>query len=268
MDELIDKEEFGGDKVEDVQDAIAEKFATVVSDFAKPCIVKAIDYTMLGALLVLQFFRCQPMSTEDIMSNVKENNLDAVNATSVYSCDLNGTSIIFASNTVVNVFSMIAVVIGLLYGVVVAVIVFIHSRRQGENTKVHPLTEKLYKFTDKILIIDTALEIPISFYWAPLMTIILWGFFAVAVVAIFLIASLYNTQVKDDENAKAVFASSAFLVVLSLFKLTGEVSQYWVKYVTSTLEDAEDQFDQYESSKERGGSILQNMFSFNEGDTK
>lgn len=259
MDNIIDAE--FGDDGDDPQDAVVEKFLGFVGDNAKPCIAKAIDYLMVSGLLLLQFFRCQPITTQELYDSVKDDpsKLTALNATSVYSCDASDTSIIFSSsNQTVNILIIIAVVLGLSYGFLMAIGIWIHSKKQADNVKVHPLTEKLYNFTDKIIIVDTLLEIPISFFWAPLMTIILWGFFALAVTAVFLIADLYNKNVQGDENAQAVFTSSAFLVVFSLFKLTGDISQYWVMFVTATVEGAEEKFEQYE---EGGGNVITSTLS-------
>ena len=43
-----------------------------------------------------------------------------------------------------------------------------------------------------------------------------------------------------DMNAKNVFVSSAVLVAISLYKFTGEVSQYWVLYTVSKKYAKED----------------------------
>ena len=258
MDTFIDSDAVG-DAGEDLEGAIIEKFLGFVSDNAKPCITKAIDYTLLVAVLILQFLNCKPLNAQELVEKYNSGDLK-LNTTSVYSCNASDEPIIFSSSSkTLNILIMIAVAIGLSYGIIMAIAIWIHSKYQAKDIKVHSLTEKLYKFTDRIIIIDSLLEIPISFFWAPLVTLMLWGFFAVAVTGFFLIARLYNDQVKDDENAKAVFTSSTFLVIFSLFKLTGDISQYWVKFVTSTVEDADDKMEQYEESKKRGNFIQKSM---------
>ena len=224
---------------DDMGEAVIEKIIGFVSEKAKPCIAKAIDYTLLVALLLLQFMKCSPATAEDIYLSVQENTF---NKTTVYSCDINDGTLLLSSDKTLNGFVLAAIVIGISYGVLVSVIIFLHSSRKGKDIQIHLLTQGLYKCTDKIMVIDSVLEIPISFFWAPMMTIFLWSFFSASAIGLFLMSRLYNDRVLDDENAKAVFSSSAMLVLLSLFKLTGDISQYWVLYTASTSKESRDKF--------------------------
>ena len=232
------------DLVED--DVIVDKLTSFVSDSAKPCVSKALDYTLLVLLLVLQFMRCSPPSTEDILDQL-QNPDGSFNATyassiqSVYSCNLSSTqksSIFYASNPWINGLVFAAIIIAFLYGIVCGLGIWLHARK-NEKIEVPPTIKKIYAFTDRIMIIDTALEIPVAFFWAPLITIILWTFFAISCIGLILLSSLYTRTVPDDPNAQSVFDTSAFLVAFSLFKLTGEVSQYCVMYIASKRAESE-----------------------------
>jgi len=54
------------------------------------------------------------------------------------------------------------------------------------------------------------------------MTIVLWAFFALAFLGVYALTLAFNERVVDDTNAMEIFSSSACLVLLALFKLTGE----------------------------------------------
>ena len=245
----------GQDKVEEAPENITEnitaKVASFVSDSAKPCVAKAMDYTLLVLLLVLQFMRCSPPSTDDLIDQLKPVN-GTLNVTtiksdlqSIYSCDISSTqsSIFFASDAWINGLVFAAIIIAFLYGLVCGVGVWIHSTRRAGDNEVPPMVEKLYSITDRILVIDTLIEIPIAFYWTPIATLFMWIFFSISCVGLVLLSVLYARTVPDDPNAQSVFNTSAFLVAFSLFKLTGEASQYWVQYIAATKfnkDEAED----------------------------
>lgn len=76
------------------------------------------------------------------------------------------------------------------------------------------------------------------------MALLVWTIFTCCVIGLFFLSSYYNTSVPDDANAQSVFSTSVFLVILSLFKLTGEVSQYWVLFKASTSKESRDKFDE------------------------
>jgi hypothetical protein len=218
---------------------VREKILGFVSEKAKPCVNKAMDYTLLVVLLLLQFTRCKPPILEDVVNSINDKTF---NETTIYNCDIDGNTLLFSSDSSVNIIVLTAIIIGISYGILISAGIWFHASRRSKDLKIHPLAEGLYKFTDKILIIDSALEIPISFFWAPFMTVFLWLFYLVFVIGLFLLSRLYNERVSDDENAKSIFSTSSTLVALSLFKLTGDVSQYWVLYVASTSQERRDMF--------------------------
>ena len=56
----------------------------------------------------------------------------------------------------------------------------------------------------------------------------------------------------DDPNMAGVFNTSCFMVMLSLLKLTGEMSKYWVLYNASTLENGKSMLGVFDGGKESG----------------
>ena len=150
---------------ERAQVGVAEKITGLVADRAKPCVAKAIDYTLLVVLLLLQFMRCTPATSQQIIDGVSNGTFNTTStATSIYSCDLTGnTSLLFSSTTASSLFIITAVAIALIIGIFYSVFVWVHAHKLEEVT-IHPWTDKLYKCTSKIIILDTFIEIPISFY--------------------------------------------------------------------------------------------------------
>lgn len=233
------------DKEKMMGGAVADKITSLVSDRAKPCVSKAIDYTLLVFLLLLQFMRCNPITPEEVYQQVQENTLNTTNVSSLYSCEFSGhSSLLYSSeDSYVNFLALATIIIGLCIGIVYAAFVWIHSSRQADDIPIHPWTQKLYQCTGKILVIDSALEIPISFYFAPVMTFILWTFFSLAIAGLIFLSVMYGNIVQGDENAKSVFSTNAALVALNLYQLTGEVSQYFVLYKASTSKETREKFD-------------------------
>jgi hypothetical protein len=200
---------------------------------AKPCIAKAIDYTMLEILLLVQYTRCKRPS---VTQYAKNNPGDLFVPPSLFSCDTQGSPSVFfqsSENAAINALIMTTISIGIFYGLFCGIVVWYHSSRKAKDVEIHPVTEKLYKWTDRIIVIGSLLEIPISFFWAPLMTVFLWFSFSTSIVGLFFLSKNYNKIMVEDDNAQAVFFSSAVVTGISLFKLTGEISQYWVKYAAS-----------------------------------
>lgn len=237
-------DDIGGDTTEDAQETLTERFLGNVSDRAKPCISKAIDYTLLVILLLLQFMQCSPATLDNLQEHVKDNKLNETSVSDFYSCNMSDSSLIlYSSETYINVLVIMAISVGIIIGVLYGAFVWIHARRI-EELPIHPWTEKLYKCTDKILIIDSAIEIPISFYMAPGMTVFLWSLFACCFVGSIFMLTIYSKSVEHDEQAITVFGTNLALVGLSLFKLTGEVSQYWVLYKSSVSQENREKFDE------------------------
>jgi hypothetical protein len=207
---------------------------------AKPCIAKAIDYTMLEILLLVQYTRCKRPSVTQLIKEqakyAKNNPGDPFVPPALFSCDTEGSPSVFfqsSENAAINALIMTTISISIFYGVFCGIVVWYHSSRKAKDVEIHPVTEKLYKCTDRIIVFDTLVEIPISFFWAPLMTVFLWFSFSTSIVGLFFLSKNYNKIMVEDDNAQAVFFSSAVVTGISLFKLTGEISQYWVKYAAS-----------------------------------
>jgi multisubunit Na+/H+ antiporter MnhC subunit len=241
-------------------EAAMEKFLGLVGDTAKPCVTKAIDYTLLVFLLLLQFMRCSPTTAAELYERAQNQNIDQTTFNDIYSCDAGDkSSILYSSDPIINGLVLTSIVIGILHGIMLGCAVWIHSSRAGKDVEIHPLVEELYKCTDKLIMIDSAIEIPISFFWAPLMTLFLWSFFALSVVGLFLFSTLYNATVPDDKSAQAVFTSSAILIVLSLYQLTGSVSQYWVMYKASVSKESRDKYKEGLKAKESAVSAIQEI---------
>ena len=232
----------GGSATEDTKETLTERFLGNVSDRAKPCVAKAIDYTLLVILLLLQFMQCSPANKlQDYMEDNKSNE---TTFSDLYSCSMgDSSSLLYSSEMYINVLVIMTISIGIIIGVLYGAFVWIHAGGVQE-LPIHPWTEKLYKCTDKILVIDSAIEIPISFYMAPIMTVFLWSLFASCFIGSSFIMTIYSKSVENDEKAIAVFGTSIVLVGLSLFKLTGEVSQYWVLYKASVSQKNRDKFDE------------------------
>ena len=117
------------------------------------------------------------------------------------------------------------------------------------ETKV--VLESIYQWTGKLIFIDSIIEILITFFWAPFMTVFLWGTFSLLVIGIGFTAINFAEQV-EDPGASNTFNMSSLLVVLSLLKFTGEISQYWVMYKAAMAkeklhvfkDDVEDTFEE------------------------
>lgn len=243
--------------VENIQETLVAKFLGNVSDRAKPCLSKAIDYTLLVLLLLLQFMRCSPAKLEDLQAYAIDNKLNETAASTFYSCDITGnkSTLLYSSETYVNALVIMSIFTGIIIGILYGAFVWFHARGI-DDLHIHPWTEKLYKCTDKILVIDSAIEIPISFYIAPVMTIFLWSMFTACCSGLIFLSIMYGNIMEDDENAKTVFGTSSILVGLSLFKLTGEVSQYWVLYKASASKENRDKFDEDQKDVGLTGRLL------------
>jgi len=114
-----------------------------------------------------------------------------------------------------------------IYGLLAAIIVMLHAIRYKERGD-SPI-QGLYKLTDRIPIIDSLLEIPISLWIAPFVTIFLWSMFLVCCVGLIQLAIAYNDEMFEDGNM-STFALTAFLVGFDLYRMTGNISQYYVIY--------------------------------------
>jgi hypothetical protein len=232
-----------------------ERFLNLVTEKAKPIVGRSIDYTMLVGLLLLQFLSCRSATAQDlqniIFNNATEGNITEDTAKQLYTCDVDEKTFVFSSHRNLNICLLVALGVGLTFGITSAIFVWVHANRtQAKNAKLHAFTEELYKCTDKFILLDSILEIPISFFWAPIMTSILWVTYFFTALGLFFLARLQNSRSGFDENAKAVFNTSAILVALSLYKLIGEISQYWVLYTAATSETADQKFEKLKQDEQ------------------
>ncbi len=199
----------------DVEDETQDLFLGLVNYRAKYVVSRGIDFTLLIVLLLTQYLKCD--------------STDVGGATiPLHQCDLSKDNFPDLSWHVV-----IATAISVSYGLILSTIVWTHAsckfNKLGQRrTKV----ENLYKCTDKIIIIDCIIEIPISFRHAPIMTTILYSLFFLFCVGIYVTVEDFRDRVAADDEGSAysVFLTSSVLLVLSLLKLTGDCAQYWVIY--------------------------------------
>ena len=253
MEELPEEED---KKDHPTQKINRDELPGLVSDRVNPCVTKAVDYTLLVGLLILQFLRCSPPSPEDLVNGVNDGTIDQSSLTSVYSCDLSDSqsSLFYGGNVFMNVFVIISIAICALFGAIASVGVYIHGWLKVKDLEMLPRIEKTYSVTEKILLLDTFCEIPIAFYWTPVATVLLWGSFTIAFIGLIMLNTLFARTAAGDVNAQSVFSTSTFLVGFSLFKLTGEVSRYWVIYRASAFpnENPPDGIEEDADGKKRG----------------
>jgi len=217
------------------EDDVKDYFLGFVSDRAKPCVDKAIDYTLLVVTLALQYFRCKGLDVNlDESSDVTSTDPE---------CDFSSNWTEFSDDKYIKVLIWALIGIGISYGIIVSALIWIHSSCVPDM-KIHKKTADLYKCTDRIFLIDSILEIPKSFIEAPIITVSLWSAYTTALGGLYFLTMKFGELVMDDKikdmNAKNVFVSSAVLVAISLYKFTGEVSQYWVLYTVSKKYAKED----------------------------
>ena len=219
-----------------------ESVISLGDSHAKEVITKSVDYTLLIVNLLLQYLRCETPSVQEIVdayhNNAYYNETDAI-----YSCALEELT----TDNLLTPEIVTAVTLTLTYGFVAIIFVWVHSKRRFKTVRQAPPAgvEKIYKWTEKFIIIDSILEIPISFYFAPIMTIFLWAAYACFIFGL-LIAGL-NYSEKVDSKTAEVFWMSALMVALALLKLTGEMSQYWVIYKAVSSEDAKEKLEEVQT---------------------
>jgi len=225
------------DKIDDFTKNVKDKLVDMVNARAKDVVSRGIDYSLLIALLIVQFMRCGfkagalqgPDDTiESVSTSVStsvSNSIDIDDVKDLYSCN-------FTLEREKLLYTYIPSWLCLLYGICGPIFVWIHAARKFtrlEHVKTTTI-EKIYECTDKIIILDTFLEIPISFFFAPIWTVVAWTLFAAICFTLFILAKRYNDLEDTDSTSATTFYVSCLLVILSLIKYTGEISQYWVVY--------------------------------------
>jgi hypothetical protein len=193
----------------------------LVNSRAKAVVSRGIDFTLLIGLLVMQYLRCEAPSIDIEDPDPKD---------ALFSCDPDNLPIM--SWEIAASWEIVTGVLAISYGLVSSATVWAHAscrfRKLGGNVQPTNI-ENIYGCTDRIIIIDSIVEIPISFLHAPIMTVFLYSLFLAFCAGLYVTALDFKSKVQDS-NAASVFITSSFLVVLSLLKLTGEISQYWVIY--------------------------------------
>jgi len=222
-----DLEEGIEDKIDDFTKNVKDKLVDMVNARAKDVVSRGIDYSLLIALLIVQFMRCGFKADVSLgtASGLVGQDASIDDAKDLYSCS-------FALEREKLLYTYIPSWLCLLYGICGPIFVWIHAARKFtrlEHVKTTTI-EKIYECTDKIIILDTFLEIPISFFFAPIWTVVAWTLFAAICFTLFILAKRYNDLEDTDSTSATTFYVSCLLVILSLIKYTGEISQYWVVY--------------------------------------
>jgi len=250
--------EIGTDVGEGIVESVTNSIVnSIVNSRAKAVVTKGIDYTLLVVLLVFQYIRCEPPTFEEIKSIVENSNGTHTDATSVadlYSCS-NTEGIISGLKTksIMSTGIIVAAILAITYGVVSSIFVWIHAifkfnKKVGDGS----IVETMYEWTDTMIIIDSILEIPISLVFAPIMTLFLWTIYVGFLIGLYFTAQDYTSKDGIDSNAANVFYTSSFMLALSLLKLTGEISQYWVIYKASSAppQNAKEKMQKLKSKRE------------------
>jgi len=137
------------------------------------------------------------------------------------------------------------------YGSILSMMVLYKARNSSKGGEFNSSTiSKLYEFTDKIPIIDSILEIPVALSQEFWITIFLWVASLTVSVAL-LVAFLWNGsdlegtvdaaigrfEVLSPSDLATELYSNLYAGYLLLFRLTGDVSQFYV------LEQAHKKFE-------------------------
>lgn len=232
-------EELGGEAGEGIVSSILSS----INSKAKEIVTKGFDYTLLVGLLLLQYMRCEPASAAEVVASVNDGTFDTTSTASIYSCDMVQNEMIISTEIIA------AAIFALAYGILAALFLLLHAQFKFKNLdKVETKIESIYEWTDKIFIIDSILEIPISFLFAPLVTIFLWGVYVAFLAGLYFVAQSYAFKVQDSQ-AETVFNTNCCLVGYSLYKLTGEMSQYWVLYKAASSKEAKNMMKKLDAKK-------------------
>lgn len=126
------------------------------------------------------------------------------------------------------------IIISFGYGVFIAIITWTHStyfaKQEGKSN-----LEDLYDLTDKVIVIDSLLEIPIAFWNAPYVTIALWVIFFIVTACIYVLSLSVDVSWNPRDDPAKFF--SDFVAMYHLYKVTGDLSQYYVLNKTTDTSD-------------------------------
>jgi len=127
---------------------------------------------------------------------------------------------------ILNIDKMFLISVGLLgYGFCIAIIIFVHAHFIKDHDR--PPVQDMFKWTDRIPLFDSLFEIPICMWVAPVVTILLWAAYLGCCVLLIMLFIAYNKAEHVGGNPSA-FAVTAVLVAFDLYRLTGNIAQYYV----------------------------------------
>ena len=211
----------------------------VVHSKARAVANEGFNYSILVVLLGLQYMQCNPIKIQNDDGNTEV-------SFQIGACEKD--SILDFENRLLSKGVMAAAIVALLYGVFLSIVTALHAfmfMSKEENVTKPSKVEQIYEFTSKFYLfgLDSLLEIPISFIFAPVMTVLLWAIFCGFGIGFYFVFLDYHSELEDaaSENAVTVFALSSFLVVISLLKLTGEILQYYVIYKVAKSDESTSQ---------------------------
>lgn len=90
-----------------------------------------------------------------------------------------------------------------------------------------PPIQGIFKWTDRIPIIDSIIEIPFCLWVAPFITLFLWVAYILCCGGLVILVISYEKEAYENGNLSA-FALTACLVGFDLYRLTGNIAQYYV----------------------------------------
>jgi len=206
-------------------DEKAESTATlakIAQERAKSVMDIALHLLIVQVLLFLQRRNCEIGA--DLLENLvtDKDRIDTIDSLS--ECDIK-----FEISNLNTEFS-IAIAIA-AYGLLLPMIVLFHASFVKDHSA--PKIHNIFECTDRIPIFDSLLEIPICMWHAPFLTTFLWINFLACCVGIVFFGLEYQAAAEietlDNPNLTA-FALNAFLVLYDLYRLTGDIAQYYVTY--------------------------------------
>jgi len=220
----IEAEEGIPDKEKMVEVMSPMRLIELAHEKAKDVLDNAFHLVIAQVLLFFQNSNCQ--LSEDAFSRVGDGSFQLSDA---YDCsvgdqfkDLNKEFWITLSIAI--------------YGFLIATIVIIHAIRYRESGE-SPI-QNIYKWTDRIPIIDSLLEIPIAMWISPFVTIFLWAVFLACCTGLIVLIVSYNEAAFENGNTSS-FALTAFLVGFDLYRMTGNISQYYVTHKSAKADARE-----------------------------
>lgn len=160
---------------------------------------------------------------------INETTIENLDFSDLLNCDLGKT---FRLDNI----ELVITILCLAYGLFASIGIWIHAsfvQKAGKST-----LEGIYKCTDRIPILDSLFEIPIALYIAPIATIFLWLIFSVCCGGLLFVILGFSRN--SDKTAQVnAFIFTNFMVGFHLYKLTGDISQYYVLNKTSIADEDE-----------------------------